>query len=115
MWCGVVAVARDLPQVAAIAIDDENLTAPLARRHEREMAAVGRPRRAFIGAFTERDLPGLAAGEVQDLDVVAGPRPRRERDLIERRRRPRRAIGVGLRRYAAHARPVDVDGVDLRR
>ena len=90
--CGVVvvAVARDLPHVPAVAIDGEDLAAAGARRRERQVAAVGRPRRALVAAFAERDLPRLAGGDRQNLDVVAGPGARRERDLVVRRRRPGR-------------------------
>ena len=82
----VVALARDLPQVLAVAIDGEDLAAALARRHERQMPAVRRPGRAFVRAFAEGDLPRLAVGDVQDLDVEARPGARRERDLVVRRR-----------------------------
>ena len=51
---------RDLPQVAAVAVDREDLAAARARRHERQVPAVRRPRRALVGAFAERDLPRLA-------------------------------------------------------
>src|SRR6185503_16152164 len=75
----VVAVSRDLTEVAPVLVDGEDLAAARARRHECQVAAVRRPRRAFIAAFAKRDLPRLAGADVQDLDVEAGTRARGER------------------------------------
>ena len=73
---GVVAVAGNLPEIPAIAIDDETLTPPLPRRHECKVPSVRRPRRTLVGALAKRDLARLAAGDCSHADPVFDPRVR---------------------------------------
>src|SRR5689334_6585676 len=110
----VVAILRQLAKVATVAIDGENLALARARRHEREVTSVRRPRRTFVAAFTKRDLPRLAGRDVQDLDVESRSRLCREGNLVVRRRRPGGAIRVRLRRNLPQSRAIDIHRVDLR-
>src|SRR5690606_19115109 len=80
----VVAVARDLPRVAAVTRDGEDLHAPGACGCERDVPAVGRVGRAFVGPLAERDQPRLPGGDVVDLDVVPGAVARVKGNLVVR-------------------------------
>src|SRR5690242_18489241 len=67
----VVADARDLTDVLAVARHGENLLFAGAGRGERDVPAVRRKGGALVGAFAECQLPRRVGRHVEHLDVVA--------------------------------------------
>src|SRR5690606_28106815 len=88
----VVALPRQLTDVVAVTRDREDVRVALARGRKRQMAAVGRPRRALVAADAVGDDPDGAARDVDDLDVEARAGPAGIRDLVEDGR-PGRPVG----------------------
>src|SRR5690242_19791710 len=67
----VVAESRNLPQTPAVARNREDLRLAESRRGERDVPAVGRKRRALVGAGAVGDRFRLSRGDVVDSDVEA--------------------------------------------
>src|SRR5438067_5652193 len=66
----VVAGFRDLLQPFSVLRDREDLRLAGARRHERQMAAVGRERGALVGPFAEGELRDVAGRQIEHFNVV---------------------------------------------
>src|SRR5207253_5591987 len=66
----VVAGFRDLFQTLAVFSNGEDLRFAGARRHERQMPAVGRERGALVGPFAEGELRDVAGRQIEHFDVV---------------------------------------------
>ena len=91
---------RDLPDIAAIRVDDEEVPATLTVALEHDRASVGEPLAAELHAGMACEPHGLAACDRRDPDVAA-PRERDLRSIRAHRRRPRQ-IDVARRARGGH-------------
>src|SRR5215470_11693617 len=83
----------ELPYVTAITRHRVNLEFAAPIRHEHQVTAIRRKRRALVAPFAVRQLADGPVVHVDDLDVEPRARPRLERDFIGLGR-PRRTVGV---------------------